>query len=59
MTDSKQPAGKGPKNDAKGQFVGTQHGGSNDGVTSANPRVLSGKKDGEATFPIKKGKAAD
>jgi hypothetical protein len=40
----------GPKNDAKGQFVKTRHGADNDGVLSANPRVLSGKKDGDATF---------
>ena len=56
MADIKQPAGKGPKDDAKGQFVGAQHGGDNDGVASADPSVLSGKKDGDATFPIKKDK---
>ncbi|MCX8282464.1 hypothetical protein OSJ77_19930 [Phyllobacterium sp. 0TCS1.6C] len=39
-----------PKNDAKAQFTKTQHGGDNDGVSSANPRVLSGKEDGDATF---------
>ena len=48
MTEkSKKPD---PKNDAKGQFAKTQHGGENDGVSSANPRVLSGKEDGDATF---------
>ncbi|MBB3234337.1 hypothetical protein [Phyllobacterium endophyticum] len=41
---------KSPETDAKGQFAKTQHGGDNDGVSSANPRVLSGKKDGDATF---------
>lgn len=40
----------GPEKDAKGQFVRTRHGADNDGVLSANPRVLSGKKDGDATF---------
>ena len=30
--------------DAKGEFAKTQHGGDSDGVSSANPRVLSGKK---------------
>jgi hypothetical protein len=39
-----------PESDARGQFAKTQHGGKNDGVISANPRVLSGKKDGDATF---------
>jgi hypothetical protein len=56
MTDSKKPAGKGPKDGAKGQFVGTQHGGSNDGTVSANPKEISGRDDGDATFPVKKGK---
>ncbi|MBZ9657308.1 hypothetical protein [Phyllobacterium lublinensis] len=39
-----------PESDARGQFAKTQNGGKNDGVSSANPRVLSGKKDGDATF---------
>ena len=59
MADSKQPAGPGAKDDAKGQFAGTQHGGDNDGTVSANPRVISGDEDGDATFPVKKDKAAD
>ena len=46
MTERK----KSPESDAKGQFAKTRHGGDNDGVSSANPRVLSGKKDGDATF---------
>jgi hypothetical protein len=39
-----------PKADAKGQYARTRHGSANDGVASANPRVLSGKSDGDATF---------
>lgn len=34
--------------DAKGQFAGTQHGGKNNGVSSATPRVTTGTDD--ATF---------
>jgi hypothetical protein len=48
-------AKKGPKSDAEGQFAATQHGGDNDGTVSANPRVISGDEDGDATFPVKKG----
>jgi len=47
---------KGPESDAKGQSEKRHQGGRNDGVSSANPRVLSGKDDGDATFPIKRGK---
>jgi hypothetical protein len=51
----KPGAGKsGPESDAAGQSEKNHKGGSNDGTVSANPRVLSGKKDGDATFPIKK-----
>jgi hypothetical protein len=42
--------------DAKGQFVRTEHGKSNDGVSGANPRVLSGNEDGDSTFPLKRRK---
>jgi hypothetical protein len=38
------------KTDTKGQFVRTRHGANNDGMVSADPRVLSGKKDGDSTF---------
>ena len=31
--------------DATGQFVGTQHGGDNDGVVSAKPTVITGSQD--------------
>ncbi|SMH53953.1 hypothetical protein [Mesorhizobium australicum] len=41
-----------PEKDAEGQFEDRHAGGSNDGVTSANPRVLSGNEDGDATFPL-------
>ena len=43
-----------PEDDAKGQSESNHAGGRNDGVSSANPRVLSGNKDGDATFPLKK-----
>ncbi len=33
------------KKDAEGQFVGTQHGGQNDGVVSAKPTVITGSDD--------------
>ncbi|MEQ1943512.1 hypothetical protein ABMA32_13945 [Mesorhizobium sp. VNQ89] len=42
-----------PEADAKGQSEKRHKGGSNDGVSSANPRVLSGNDDGDATFPFK------
>jgi len=42
-----------PEADAQGQFENRHAGGSNDGVSSANPRVLSGNEDGDATFPFK------
>jgi hypothetical protein len=47
-------AGKGgePEADAQGQSEKRHAGGSNDGVSSANPRVLSGNDDGDATFPF-------
>ena len=45
-----------PERDAEAQSEKRHKGGKNDGVISANPRVISGKKDGDATFPIKKGK---
>lgn len=39
--------------DAKGQFDRCKQGGTNDGVASADPRVLSGRDDGDATWPLK------
>lgn len=41
------------KSDAAGQLAQTQHGSGNDGLVSADPRVLS-EKDGDATFPVRK-----
>jgi hypothetical protein len=48
---------KNPEADARGQSEKNHKGGSNEeGVSSANPRVLSGNKDGDATFPINRKK---
>lgn len=49
-TSKNRDSQKTPKADAKGQFARAGHGSDNDGVVSANPRVLSGKSDGDATF---------
>jgi hypothetical protein len=46
----KDEAKSSPQADAKGQYARTRHGSTNDGMASANPRVLSGKSDGDATF---------
>lgn len=46
----------GPQADAKGQSEKNHKGGTNKGVSSAEPRVISGKKDGDATFPLKQDK---
>lgn len=45
-----------PEADAEGQSEQNHKGGSNDGIASANPRVLSGETDGDATFPVKNGR---
>lgn len=45
-----------PENDAKGQFAKSKADGSNDGVSSADPKVITGKKGGDATFPLKQDK---
>lgn len=42
-----------PEKDAKGQFAGSKADASNSGVSSADPRVISGKECGDATFPVK------
>jgi hypothetical protein len=42
-----------PEADAAGQLKRSRAGRSNDGTASANPRVLSGDDDGDATFPVK------
>lgn len=43
-----------PERDARGQSEQRHKGGSNKGVASADPRVLSGDEDGDATFPIQR-----
>ena len=50
LTDGK---GGRPEADAQGQSEKRHAGGDNDGVSSANPRVLSGDEQGDATFPYK------
>ncbi|TGQ35668.1 hypothetical protein [Mesorhizobium sp. M00.F.Ca.ET.216.01.1.1] len=45
-----------PEADARGQSEKRHEGGKNDGISSANPRVFSGKDDGDATFPLKRKK---
>ena len=44
------------EHDARGQFARTRKGLENEGVASADPRVLSGKESGDATWPLKQGK---
>jgi hypothetical protein len=46
----------GPEKDARGQSEKHHKGGDNDGVSSANPRVISGDESGDATFPFKRDK---
>ena len=43
-----------PEADARGQSESNHAGGGNDGVSSANPRALSGNEDGDATFPLRR-----
>lgn len=43
-----------PAEDAAGQSEKHHAGGSNSGMSSANPRVLSGDEHGDATFPLKR-----
>ncbi|MGX5830224.1 hypothetical protein [Mesorhizobium sp. 43Arga] len=52
--DASKRFGKKPEADARGQSEKRHRGGSNDGISSANPRVLSGEEDGDATFPLKR-----
>lgn len=54
MPEDRRP--RGPEADAKGQSENNHKGGSNDGVSSADPRVISRKHDGDATFPLKQDK---
>lgn len=41
-----------PERDAEGQSETSHKGGSNDGASSAGPRVVSGEESGDATFPL-------
>jgi len=41
-----------PEKDAEGQFAEGKRRSDNSGVSSADPRVISGKENGDATFPI-------
>ena len=50
-TDRGRPP-KGPEKDALGQSERSHKGGSNDSVSGADPRVISGKDDGGAPFPL-------
>ncbi len=45
-----------PEADTHGRSEANHAGGSNDGISSENPRVLSGNNDGDATFPFKRKK---
>jgi hypothetical protein len=53
-SDFRDSEPEGPESDARGQSEKHHAGGLNDGVSSADPRVLSGKDDGDATFPLKR-----
>ncbi|TJX03026.1 MAG: hypothetical protein E5X43_06555 [Mesorhizobium sp.] len=46
----------GPEADTKDQSEKNHKGGTSNGVSSANPRVVSGNDDGDATFPYKRKK---
>jgi hypothetical protein len=56
MPETSSAKNANPEQDAEGQSEDHHSGGENDGVSSANPRVLSGNDDGDATFPFKKKK---
>lgn len=47
---------KGVEKDAQAQSEINHKGASNDGVPSADPRVISGRADGDATFPLEQDK---
>ena len=57
MSTQKPERNPKPEADAKGQYAKSRADGTNDGVSSADPRVISGKKSGDATFPLKQDKA--
>ena len=51
--DKKSQSSTRLQDDAKGSFAKGKPTSDNDGVVSANPRVLSKNKDGDATFTDK------
>jgi hypothetical protein len=55
--DTKQKGS--PQSDAAPQFVRSRKGASNNGMASANPRVISGDEGGDATFPVKPDEESD
>ncbi|MGB3900986.1 MAG: hypothetical protein WA973_20780 [Mesorhizobium sp.] len=56
MTTSNPKRSHDPEADAKGQFAKSKADGTNDGVSSADPKAITGKKSGDATFPLKQDK---
>jgi hypothetical protein len=52
-SDLKDSGAAGYEADAAGQFEKVDAGPSNNGMSSANPRVLSGDDAGDATFPVR------
>jgi len=52
-SDLQQATDGTPESDAQGQSEQRHAGGGNDGVSSANPRVISGNDSGDPTFPFK------
>lgn len=49
-SEKRKAAGKRAETDAAPQFAKSQHGARNDGTSSAEPRVLTGRRDGDSTF---------
>lgn len=56
MSKDKPKQAHTPEARAKGQFAKSKADSTNDGVSSADPEVITGKKDGDATFPLKQDK---
>ncbi|TPM95035.1 hypothetical protein [Mesorhizobium sp. B2-1-3A] len=52
MANRKSPAQPSAESDARGQSEKNHEGGDNNGVSSAEPRVISGDEEGDATFPL-------
>jgi hypothetical protein len=56
LTDElSDPTGPADDREIQGQFARSKADRANDGTVSAEPRVLSGDEDGDATFPLKQG----